>query len=755
MRPVVLAAVVFAAATVSMRAQSPIIGRVVADDTGEPIRNARVVLNTPSLDSRRVVLTDAEGAFSLPTPPGRHSISATKTRFARRDVMAAANGQPVEIRLARAAAISGRILDAAGDPVIGARVTLETTTEAVVASTTTDDRGEYRLGSLPQGAFVLAVMTVGLPAPSFQAQRPGQFVMAPARHKTYYAGATTAAQAIALRINPGDERAGIDLVLPQAAAGFQPFDVIFSGIVVSRPPPPPAATGPTTGVIRGRVINRGGAVLPNAMVRFDREDYPFGPRIIRAGLDGRFEFRDLPAGTHRVSASKSRHFNASANVALKQGETRDDVEVALDAWGTMSGRVFDEHGEPVQGARVEVLQPRYEGGRRRLVPAAAFSRVTDDLGEYRLYGLAAGQYIVSADVGGIGAADLPGYARTYFPGSAAPAQAQFVSIGRFSDVSGIDFALERGRTARVAGRFLQANGDAGGGSLVLAPSARSASAVSAAAGARILPDGTFEFANVAPGDYVIQAYKGRLNSWTEGEFGAVRVAVGDADVTDLILRTSAGSFIRGRVSFDTHLGSTTPSASAIEITPTPVDADLSPPNNHATARIERDWTFAIEGINGPRRLNVPRLPEGWMLKEIRVGAIDVTDRPLPFGSAAQSLRNVDVVLTDRVNAVFGTLRDDRGRPVPGATIILFSIDRSQWYPQSRFVRRAGAGTDGAFSVPGIPFGTYHAAAIRQVPSDGADAWRDPAFLESLIPGALTVVAGDGQRTSVHPVVAAR
>src|SRR5687767_4066168 len=109
MRHVVLAAVVLAAVTVSTQAQSPIIGRIVADDTGEPVRNARVVLNTPALDNRRVVLSDEEGAFSLPAPPGRHSISATKTRFARRDVTAAADGQPVEIRLARAAAISGRI----------------------------------------------------------------------------------------------------------------------------------------------------------------------------------------------------------------------------------------------------------------------------------------------------------------------------------------------------------------------------------------------------------------------------------------------------------------------------------------------------------------------------------------------------------------------------------------------------------------------------------------------------------------------
>lgn len=454
-------------------------------------------------------------------------------------------------------------------------------------------------------------------------------------------------------------------------------------------------------------------------------------------------------------ASKAGHFSSEANVTLKQGERRDDVEVALDAWGTLTGRVFDEHGEPVQGARVEILQLRYEGGRRRLVPAGAISRVTDDLGEYRLYGLRPGQYIVSAEVGALGAADLPGYARTFFPGSAAPAQAQFVSIGAFPDVFGIDFALERAPTARVAGRFLNANGEPGGGTLMLMTSQRSASAVSVSVGARIFPGGAFEFPNVPPGDYVIQAYRGRANSWAEGDFGALRVAVTDSDVVGLVLQASTGSFIRGRISFDTYLGSTQPSTSAIEITPIPVDADLSPPNNHASAKIERDWSFLIEGINGPRRLHVTRLPAGWMLKEIRVGGVDVTDRSLPFGTAAESLRNVDIILTDRVNELFGTVRDDRSRPAPGATVLVFSTDRSDWHPHSRFVRAAVAGADGAFSVTGLPFGTYHAAAVTRVPSDGADAWEDPGFLDSLIPGASTVVVGDGQRTSINPRLVVR
>ena len=62
---------------------------------------------------------------------------------------------------------------------------------------------------------------------------------------------------------------------------------------------------------------------------------------------------------------------------------------------------------------------------------------------------------------------------------------------------------------------------------MLMPSARSAAAI-LPVGARIAPDGGFEFVNVTPGVYVIQAYRGRSKSWIEGEFGALPVTVGYA-----------------------------------------------------------------------------------------------------------------------------------------------------------------------------------------------------------------------------------
>ena len=154
-----------------------------------------------------------------------------------------------------------------------------------------------------------------------------------------------------------------------------------------------------------------------------------------------------------------------------------------------------------------------------------------------------------------------------------------------------------------------------------------------------------------------------------------------------------------------------------------------------------------EGINKVwRRIRqLVRAPAGWALKEIRARGIDVTDRVLAFGRTDQSLSGVEVLLTDRINELTGTIADDRGRSVPGAMVIVFSTDRSRWYPASRFMRRAVAGSDGRFAVAGLPFGSYYAATVARPPAGGDDAWQDPQFLESLMPAASTVTLSEGDK----------
>jgi hypothetical protein len=177
----------------------------------------------------------------------------------------------------------------------------------------------------------------------------------------------------------------------------------------------------------------------------------------------------------------------------------------------------------------------------------------------------------------------------------------------------------------------------------------------------------------------------------------------------------------------------------------PVDFDLSPPSYPASAEIHDDWTFEMSGLNGPRRLELVRTGRGFALEAIRVNGADVTDTAISLGTRAQSLANVEVVLSDRATGVSGTVVDDRGRPAGGARVIVFSTDRQQWYPASRYLRHSSASPEGAFTVTGLPSGSYFASAVTAVPTGTEDAWEDPQFLESLIPGASTVgVAGRQQ-----------
>lgn len=737
-----------------------ISGRVVADETGEPIRNARIGV-TPAANGPSVGLTDADGRFTFSVPSGRVTISASKSGYAKAEATATAGADAIEIRLHRGAAISGRVVDEFGDPVLASHVMAQAAGSAAnaapVASTDTDDRGEYRLAGLPAGSFVVLIAIA--PGPTVLPAGATIPAARPAPQRTFYPGVATPAEAQVLQVRSGEDRPGIDFVLSAEQSAGQPLGIIVLGPMARAPARDPSAKA---GTIRGRVVSTDGRSLSHAQVHmFSMADLRM-QLTGRADGDGQFEFGDLPAGKFQITASKNgytldppsepatapRFPVLGVSVDVGEGGTRDRVEVRLRPWGSLGGRVFDENGDPLQGASVRVLVVGYERGRKRLVPAGVGARLTDDLGRYRLHSIGPGQYIVSASVGDVASADLPGYTRGYFPGTATPGEAQFVSVNVGQDTTGIDFSLSRVRTARVAGKLLNAAGEpTSGGSLQLAPSSTSSAVTSVPVGARILPDGRFEFANVPPGQYVIRADRGRLTTWAEGEFGTMLVAVSGTDVTDLTVQTSSGSAIKGRFVFDANDASKMPAASAIEFSPMPFDFDLAP-GNTAIAEIRADWSFELAGINGPRRLQLSRVPDGWTLQEVRVRGIDVTDRVRPFGRAEQSLSDVEVVMTDRVSELSGVITDDHGQPTPGVHVIVFSTARDRWYPASRFLRKAMAGTGGAFTVAGLPFGTYYAAAIAKLPVEGDDAWQDVAFLETLVSRAPTVTVRDGQKQSV-------
>src|SRR5688572_27770773 len=234
----------------------------------------------------------------------------------------------------------------------------------------------------------------------------------------------------------------------------------------------PAAVDPLTASIQGRVISADtGAPVRRAEVRAlnDRGS----SRLATTDGDGRFELRDLPAGEYRVTASKSgyvslaygqrRPFEAAEPITLEQGEKAAAIFL-LPRAGAIAGRIVDESGEPLAQARVQALRARMVEGRRRLQPAGP-ADVTDDTGAFRLYGLAPGDYYVSAiarEVERTPPGSATGWSvrstmTTYYPGTVSLQEAQRITVGVSSE-SRADMQLGPIRAATVSGIVLGADG---------------------------------------------------------------------------------------------------------------------------------------------------------------------------------------------------------------------------------------------------------------------------------------------------------
>jgi hypothetical protein len=257
-------------------------------------------------------------------------------------------------------------------------------------------------------------------------------------------------------------------------------------------------------------------------------------------------------------------------------------------------------------------------------------------------------------------------------------------------------------------------------------------------------DGSFAFERIAPGEYVLQSSTRRSTVSSEGEFAAQFVTVNGTDLTGLAVHLSAGSTIEGKVAFE---GGDPPEDPDFHISPVPADPDLTSLVDNAPARAEihDDWTFEIGGVNGPRRLQLTQAPAGWGLKTVRVGGIDATDTVFPFGTADQSLRDVEVVLTKRLTMLTVT---QKAAQRPDIRVIAFAVDVARRYPGSRYMSVGVPAPGGEVLLKGLPPGEYYVAALGIETLIGSDAQDESEFVESLVAGATRVTLTDGESRTV-------
>jgi hypothetical protein len=177
-------------------------GSVLDGATGEAISNAIVDIRSEALTLRRSILADSKGRFVFyPLPDATdYELLAQQTGygpggFGRSKVAPVTTEQltaislapdqwirDLEIRLWRLGAISGRVIDESGEPLVG--VPVVSFLEAFVAGhrrvvagrrATTDDRGMYRIDGLDPGHYVIGVLSVQSTVPeatSVTADRP-------------------------------------------------------------------------------------------------------------------------------------------------------------------------------------------------------------------------------------------------------------------------------------------------------------------------------------------------------------------------------------------------------------------------------------------------------------------------------------------------------------------------------------------------------------------------------------------------------
>ena len=734
LRLVLLLAGAAPAPALAQGALTTIHGRVLAVDTGAALPRARLMVavdGVPGLPA----YTDDRGQFEVAAPSAAtFTLLVVKAGFAaahvplQRSALAATPARELAIALTRSAAVNGRVVDTTGETVVGLRVYADrldpdNSTAAGLRKfiTTTDDRGEYRLGGLPPGRY--SVTATGAQDPDAVAT---------------------------LDLQPGDDLSGINFT------ATPPPD---SAIETS---PQPAET-PERGTIRGRVLSTSGRPIARAVVNISG---PMPPRYFVTDDRGRFTFPGLIPGDYEVRASRGDFLpgtldqqtasESGSRIAVSTGARVDEVTLVLSRGLAVTGTIGDRNGEPLQGVSVQALRLSTSGDRRRAVLAGALVggiRQTDDRGQYRVMGLQPGTYVIAAladaaSLGGGTTVSQP--VPIYFPGSASIADASTVTLTT-TDVEGIDVALADVPAARVTGVAFDSSGAPLNGTITLAVSHRSGSVVPSSRTTGTGPGGAFTFFNVAPGDYVVQAVRSPLTrggqlgpsvDFREGlEFAAQYVTVVAGDAEPVRLYTARGAVMEGRILTDSAVPHDPYARMQIEAHP--VGFDLAPLSSGtgATARVV-EGRFRIVSLTGPRRFVLSGMPEGWYLKSLAIDGSDVTDQVIDFGVGAVGAARAEVVISAEGGSIAGRITPGQRRPPAGTSVIVFPEDREKWFDESRFVKVVRTTHDGSFRAASLPPGDYLVAAVTAIDTAGPSEATTPEALERLRPRAARVTLNE-------------
>ena len=149
--------------------------------------------------------------------------------------------------------------------------------------------------------------------------------------------------------------------------------------------------GQTQGTVSGQVTDASTKTpVAEARVLLARTDGPLRDSLAaRTNEQGRFSIANVPAGTYRVFAVDPEYLRRehATVVVVTAGKPVANVAIAMTRSAVIAGRVTTEHGDPAPNIFVRAWTQMGQVAEAK----------TNDLGEYRLFGLEPGSYTISAE----------------------------------------------------------------------------------------------------------------------------------------------------------------------------------------------------------------------------------------------------------------------------------------------------------------------------------------------------------------------